>query len=439
MTVLSNEIEFDRAKKVIPGGVNSPVRAFGSVGGMPRFIDRAEGPYLWDVEGKQYIDFVGSWGPMILGHAHPTVVKAVQIQAEKGLSYGAPSPLETKLAEKIITLMPSIEKIRFLNSGTEACMTALRIARGFTGRDKIIKFEGCYHGHSDALLVKAGSGCLTFGSPSSKGVPADTVKQTLTLTFNHVAQLESVFKAQGHEIAALIVEAIPGNMNMILPQKGFLKKIQDLCREYGAVFILDEVMTGFRVAQGGVQSMEGLQPDLTTLGKVIGGGMPVGAVGGRADLMNCLSPLGSVYQAGTLSGNPLAMAAGLATLEALSDPKFYEILGQTTSNFCESLEALARRYSFPLKTVSQGGMFGLFFMKQLTDPLPSSFVEVMNCDEALFKRVFHQALDAGIYLPASRFEAGFMSIAHTAEVLDRVLEKFAAIFKGYASHVAVSH
>ncbi len=429
MTKISNEAAFARAKAAIPGGVDSPVRAFGSVGGTPRFIAKASGPYLWDVEGKQYIDFVGSWGPMILGHGHPKVVKAIQHQAEIGLSYGAPCELETLLAEKIKGFMPSIEKIRFVSSGTEACMTALRLARGFTGRDKIVKFEGCYHGHSDSLLVKAGSGCLTFGSPSSQGVPADTVKHTLTLSFNDTEQLEALFESQGDSIAAVIVEPIPGNMNMILPKPGYLEKLQTLCRQDGAVFIMDEVMTGFRVAQGGAQSIYGLQPDLTTLAKVIGGGMPVGAVGGREEIMNCLSPLGSVYQAGTLSGNPLAMAAGLATLDELTDPAVYEKLSHSTVAFCQDLQRLADKAKVPVKTVSQGAMFGVFFLKDETDPLPSSFAESKACDERLFNHIFHRALEEGIYLPASRFEAGFMSLAHTPIVLEEALEKFARVFE----------
>ncbi len=407
-----NEQAFNRAKAVIPGGVDSPVRAFGSVGGSPKFIAKAEGAYLWDLEGKKYIDFVGSWGPMILGHAHPSVIKAIQNQAELGLSYGAPSELETLLAEKIIALMPNIQKIRFVSSGTEACMTALRLARGFTRRDKIIKFEGCYHGHSDALLVKAGSGCLTFGAPSSAGVPADTVKNTLNLEFNNLEQIEAVFKSQGEEIAAVIVEPIAGNMNMILPKSGFLEKLRELCTQYGSVLIFDEVMTGFRVAQGGAQKIYNIQPDLTTLAKIIGGGMPVGAVGGRREIMDYLSPLGPVYQAGTLSGNPLAMAAGIAMMDELRDIKIYEKLGAATAKFCEALEALALSKNIPLKTVSMGGMFGLFFTKNLGDKLPQSFSEAMACDESRFKKIFHAALDHGIYLPASRFEAGFMSTAH---------------------------
>jgi glutamate-1-semialdehyde 2,1-aminomutase len=425
----ANTLAFERAKAVIPGGVDSPVRAFGSVGGTPRFIAKAKGAYLWDVEGKKYIDFVGSWGPMILGHAHPAVIKAIQAQAELGLSYGAPSELETLLAEKIIGLMPSIEKIRFVSSGTEACMTALRLARGFTGRDKMIKFEGCYHGHSDALLVKAGSGCLTFGSPSSSGVPADTVKHTLTLEFNNLEQLESVFKSQGHEIAAVIIEPVPGNMNMILPAPGFLEALRALCTQYGSVLIFDEVMTGFRVAQGGVQSIYTITPDLTTLAKVIGGGMPVGAVGGRREIMDCLSPLGSVYQAGTLSGNPLAMAAGLAMLTELSDTEIYAKLASATAKFCEALEHLALKNNVPFKTVSMGAMFGLFFVREASMPLPSSFKESMACDEIRFKQFFHAALTEGIYLPPSRFEAGFMSTSHLDPLLmTEALEKFSRVF-----------
>jgi glutamate-1-semialdehyde 2,1-aminomutase len=429
-----NAEAFERAKAVIPGGVDSPVRAFGSVGGAPRFIARAKGAHLWDLNGKKYIDFVGSWGPMLLGHAHPKIIGAVQAQAEHGLSYGAPCELETVLAEKIMALMPNLEKIRFVSSGTEACMTALRLARGFTGRDKFIKFEGCYHGHSDALLVKAGSGCLTFGAPSSAGVPSETVKNTLNLEFNNLDQLESVFKTQGEEIAAVIVEPIAGNMNMILPRVGFLEKIRALCTQYGAVLIFDEVMTGFRVAQGGAQKIYNIEPDLTTLAKVIGGGMPVGAVAGRREIMDYLSPLGPVYQAGTLSGNPLAMAAGIAMIDLLSDEHIYQKLGHETAKFCKDVEAIAEGKNLPLKTVSMGGMFGLFFVKNLEDPLPQCFSEAMACDEARFKKFFHAALNHGIYWPASRFEAAFMSTAHLESgdektpVLERALMNFDQIF-----------
>ncbi|ORU92487.1 MAG: glutamate-1-semialdehyde aminotransferase [Cycloclasticus sp. symbiont of Bathymodiolus heckerae] len=416
---MNNSISlFDQAQQTIPGGVNSPVRAFKGVGGDPIFIDHAKGAYITDTNGKQYIDYVGSWGPMVLGHSHPDVVKAVQSAAEKGLSFGAPTIIETAMAEKVCSLVPSIEKVRMVSSGTEATMSAIRLARGFTGRDNIIKFEGCYHGHSDSLLVKAGSGALTFGIPSSPGVPASLADHTLTLPFNDAAAVTNALKAQGDSIACIIVEPVAGNMNCIPPESGFLETLRSLCDQYGIVLIFDEVMSGFRVALGGAQQVYGVKPDLTTLGKVIGGGMPVGAFGGREDIMACLAPDGAVYQAGTLSGNPLAMSAGLKTLELISKPGFYERLTERTKQLLDGLEKLAREANLPFSTNQVGGMFGLFFSN---DENISRFDQVMQCDQERFKKFFHLMLAQGVYLAPSAFEAGFVSAAHSEQDINNTL------------------
>lgn len=405
---------FTDASRYIPGGVNSPVRAFRSVGGEPVFIDRASGCRITAQGGREYIDYVGSWGPMILGHAHPGVVRAVQERAALGLSFGAPTEIETRLARKVCELMPSIELVRMVSSGTEATMSAIRLARGYTGRDKIVKFEGCYHGHSDSLLVKAGSGALTLGVPTSPGVPADLAAHTITLAYNDIAQVQQIFADMGQEIACIIVEPIAGNMNCVLPVPGFLEALRAVCDRHGSVLIFDEVMTGFRVALGGAQALYGIRPDLTTLGKIIGGGMPVGAFGGRRDIMEHIAPLGPVYQAGTLSGNPVSMAAGLATLEALSEPGFHQRLAERTTQLVQGLQQAALTAGIPLSTNHVCGMFGLFF----TDKSPVRyFREVMACDIERFKRFFHAMLDEGIYLAPSAFEAGFVSAAHTDEVV----------------------
>ena len=418
---------FERASQSIAGGVNSPVRAFRAVGGTPVFFSKAEGPYLYDADGKRYVDYIGSWGPMIAGHANPRVLQAVRDAIENGLSFGAPTAIETEMAELVKTFFPSMEKLRFCSSGTEATMSAIRLARGFTGRDTIVKFEGCYHGHSDSLLVKAGSGALTFGVPSSPGVPADLAKHTLNLPFNDLEAAEALFKQQGQTIACLIIEAITGNMNMILPKEGYLEGLRALCDEYGVVLIFDEVMTGFRVAKGGAQSLIQVKPDLTCLGKIIGGGMPVGAFGGRQDIMDMLAPLGPVYQAGTLSGNPVAMAAGIATLSELSAPGFYEGLTATTDHFVTDMVSTARDSGIAMQGVSRGGMFGLFFADQ---PV-TSFDEVTACDEDVFKRFFHLMLDRGVYLAPSMYEAGFISSTHDEQVINDTLtaakEAFAAL------------
>ncbi len=419
---------FTDAARFIPGGVNSPVRAFRSVGGEPVFIERAAGPHVFSQDGRQYIDYVGSWGPMILGHAHPDVVRAVQERAALGLSFGAPTQIETRLAQKVCELMPSIELVRMVSSGTEATMSAIRLARGFTGRDKIVKFEGCYHGHSDSLLVKAGSGALTLGIPTSPGVPADLAAHTITLAYNDIAQVQQTFADRGREIACIIVEPIAGNMNCVLPVPGFLEALRAVCDRHGSVLIFDEVMTGFRVALGGAQALYGIKPDLTTLGKIIGGGMPVGAFGGRREIMEHIAPLGPVYQAGTLSGNPVAMAAGLATLDALSQPGFHTQLAERTIQLVEGLKQAARAASIPFSTNHVCGMFGLFF----TDKSPVRyFREVMNCDVERFKRFFHAMLDEGVYLAPSAFEAGFVSgahgEAHVAETLAAAKRAFSRV------------
>jgi len=410
---------YDDAKRYIPGGVNSPVRAFGSVGGEPVFFSRAEGAYLYDADGKRYIDYIGSWGPMILGHADPRVVRAVQKAAEDSLSFGAPTERETQLARKVCELLPSIEKVRMVSSGTEATMSAIRLARGYTGRDKIMKFEGCYHGHSDSLLVKAGSGALTLGVPTSPGVPASLAAHTITCTYNDLAQVKQVFAEIGDQLACIIVEPVAGNMNMVTPVDGFLQGLRDLCDAHGTVLIFDEVMTGFRVALGGAQAVYGITPDLTTLGKVIGGGLPVGAFGGKARIMDYIAPTGPVYQAGTLSGNPVAMAAGLATLDGLCEDGFFTTLGQRTATLARGLGEAAREAGIPMFTRSLGGMFGFFF----TDAgSVDSFGQVMQCDVERFKKFFHGMLDQGIYLAPSAFEAGFVSIRHSDPDIQATLE-----------------
>lgn len=415
---------FIKAQNLIPGGVNSPVRAFNGVGGTPPFFERAEGPYLFDADGKRYIDYVGSWGPMILGHAHPNVIEAVKTTAEKGLSFGAPCALEVELAELICDLMPNIEQVRMVNSGTEACMSAIRLARGFTGRDKILKFEGCYHGHADSLLVKAGSGALTLGVPSSPGVPAHTVADTLSSTFNDLEAVETLFAEHGNELAAVMVEPIAGNMNCIPGTEAFLHGLRTLCDQYGALLIFDEVMTGFRVALGGAQSLYDIQPDLTTLGKVVGGGMPVGAFGGRKDVMQHLAPAGPVYQAGTLSGNPVAMAAGLATLNAIKATGFFNGLAESTQRLVDGLEAKAKEANVPLFARSVGGMFGFFFSDQ---PI-HRYEEVQHLNLERFQSFFHKMLDKGVYLAPSMYEAGFVSAAHSDEVIDDTLSVAGEVF-----------
>ncbi len=425
-----NEALFQRAQKTIPGGVNSPVRAFRSVGGTPRFIARAEGACVWDADGKRYIDYVGSWGPAIAGHAHPDIVEAVCEAAARGLSFGAPSEAEVEMAELLCKLLPSVEMVRLVSSGTEATMSAIRLARGFTGRDAIVKFEGCYHGHADSLLVKAGSGLLTFGNPSSGGVPADFAHHTIVLDYNALDQVEEVFGARGAEIAAVIVEPIAGNMNLVKPAPGFLEGLRRLCTEHGAVLIFDEVMTGFRVGPRGVQGLYGITPDLTTLGKVIGGGMPVGAFGGRRDIMEKIAPLGPVYQAGTLSGSPVAVAAGLASLKLVGEPGFYEQLAVRTAALVDGLAKAAQAVGLPFSADSVGGMFGVYFSERV----PTSFADVMVSDRDAFNRFFHAMLDEGHYFAPSAFEAGFVSAAHTAEDVAATLadarEVFAAMARG---------
>jgi len=418
---------FSQAKQYIPGGVNSPVRSFSGVGGTPVYFDRAAGAYVYDSEGKRYIDYVGSWGPMILGHAHPAVIDTVKLSAEKGLSFGAPTEIETLMAQTVCELLPSIEMVRMVSSGTEATMSALRLARGYTGRDKIVKFEGCYHGHSDSLLVKAGSGALTFGVPSSPGVPASVAADTLTLTYNDSDSVRSTFAELGDKIACIIVEPVAGNMNCIPPEPGFLQTLRDVCDQYGSVLIFDEVMTGFRVGLQGAQGLYGIQPDLTTLGKIIGGGLPVGAFGGSRKIMEYLAPLGPVYQAGTLSGCPVAMAAGLKTLELINQPGFYDALTVKTATLLQGLQAAADQAGIAFTTNQVGGMFGLFFSNEKS---VSRFSQVMACDVDRFKRFFHGMLDKGFYLAPSAFEAGFVSAAHTDEDLLATMDAAAEVFKG---------
>jgi glutamate-1-semialdehyde 2,1-aminomutase len=404
--------------------VNSPVRAFRAVGGTPPFFERASGAHLWDAEGRRYIDYLGSWGPMVLGHTHPAVVAAVQEAASRALSFGAPTQAEIELAELLCRLVPTIEMVRLVSSGTEATMTAIRLARGFTGRSLIVKFEGCYHGHADALLVKAGSGALTFGNPSSAGVPADTASHTLVLDFNAVDQIKSVFEKQGKSIAAVIVEPVAGNMNLVLPAPGFLETLREECTRHGAVLILDEVMTGFRVALGGAQARFGIRPDLTTLGKVIGGGLPVGAVGGRREIMEKIAPLGPVYQAGTLSGNPVAVAAGLATLQLIQEKNFFEKLEATTRALVEGLQRQAKDAGVAFSAQSIGSMFGIYFRPSP----PASFAEVMQADKERFNRFFHEMLKRGVYLAPSAYEAGFVSAAHGSAEIEETLAAARAAF-----------
>lgn len=420
-----NDTLFARAQLTTPGGVNSPVRAFRSVGGTPRFITRALGPHFWDADGKRYIDYIGSWGPAILGHARPEVVSAVQAAAANGLSFGAPTEGEIEIAEEICRLLPSIEQVRLVSSGTEATMSALRLARGATGRDKIVKFEGCYHGHADSLLVKAGSGLLTFGNPTSAGVPEDFVKHTLVLDYNDVAQLEDAFATMGDEIACVIVEPVAGNMNLIRATPEFLQSMRDLCTKHGAVLIFDEVMCGFRVGLQGAQGMYGIQPDLTALGKVIGGGMPVAAFGGRAELMQKMAPIGPVYQAGTLSGNPVAVAAGMTTLKLIQEAGFYERLSATANRLVAGLSDAAREAGIDFCGDAVGGMFGMYFSKEV----PGSYSEMMAGDKERFNRFFHGMLDEGVYFAPAMFEAGFVSIQHDDAAIDETIEAARRVFK----------
>lgn len=425
MTMTSrNQQLFEQSQRLIPGGVNSPVRAFGSVGGTPVFFKRGLGSRLWDEDGKEYIDYVGSWGPMILGHAHPEVIKAVQQRAESSLSFGAPTALELEMAELLTRLVPSMEQVRLVSSGTEATMSAIRLARGFTGRSKILKFEGCYHGHADSLLVKAGSGALTFGQPSSAGVPTEVAAHTLTLSYNDSNAVEALFNQIGSEIACVIVEPVAGNMNLIAPEPGFLQTLREQCSKHSAVLIFDEVMTGFRVALGGAQALYGITPDLTTLGKVIGGGLPVGAFGGRKDIMAKLAPSGPVYQAGTLSGNPVAVAAGLTTLNLVQSAGFYKALGERTSMLTNGLAAAARETGIPFSAQSIGGMFGIYFS---ASP-PASYADVMQCGKEAFNRFFHAMLEEGIYFAPSAFEAGFVSAAHSEQDVQQTLDAAAKVF-----------
>jgi glutamate-1-semialdehyde 2,1-aminomutase len=414
---------FERAQQRIPGGVNSPVRAFRAVGGTPVFFERASGAYLWDADGTRYIDYVGSWGPMLAGHGHPAVVEAVQEAASRALSFGAPTEAEIELAELLCRLVPSMDLVRLVSSGTEATMSALRLARGFTGRSLIVKFEGCYHGHADSLLVKAGSGALTFGNPSSAGVSPETAAQTLVLDYNDIDQVKKLFSERGKDIACVIVEPVAGNMNLVLPAPGFLETLRAECTQHGAVLILDEVMTGFRVAPGGAQAHYGVKPDLTTLGKVIGGGLPLGAFGGRRDIMERIAPLGPVYQAGTLSGNPIAVAAGLATLKVL--PPLYEKVEATARALVEGLSAEAKKAKVKFSAQSIGSMFGIYFR----DTPPASFAEVMQCDRERFNRFFHEMLAQGVYLAPSAYEAGFVSAAHGAAEIDATLVAAGTSFK----------
>ena len=422
-----NEMLFERARQFIPGGVNSPVRAFKAVGGIPPFIQSAHGAYVVDADNKQYIDYVQSWGPMLLGHAHPAVIDAVKEKIELGLSFGAPTSIETELAEKICAIYKNIDLIRFVNSGTEATMSAIRLARGATGRDKIIKFEGCYHGHSDSLLVKAGSGALTLGVPSSPGVPASLTQHTITLSYNDCNQVEQAFKELGEEIACVIVEPVAGNMNCVPPVPGFLECLRAQCDKYSSVLIFDEVMTGFRVALGGAQEYYGIKPDLTTLGKVIGGGMPVGAFGGRRDLMEQIAPLGPIYQAGTLSGNPIAMAAGIANLDLISKPGFYQPINQHTEDLVTGLQAAADQVGIPFTTNHVGTMFGFFFSEE--KPV-TNYQQVMAGNTQRFNQFFHLMLDAGVYFAPAAYEAGFMSAAHTDQDIQNTIDAALQAFRG---------
>ncbi len=429
-TPTSNAAAFARAQSVIPGGVNSPVRAFRAVGGTPRFIRRAQGAYLWDVEGRRYIDYIGSWGPMILGHGHPAVLEAVTKAAMDGLSFGAPTEAEAELAEAIIAQVPSVEQVRLVSSGTEAGMSALRLARGATGRHKFIKFEGCYHGHADALLVKAGSGLATFGFPTSAGVPEDVVKHTLVLEYNNLAQIEETFATQGHQIACVMLEPIAGNMNFVRASVPFMTRLRELCTQHGALLVFDEVMSGFRVALGSAQSVyakliPGFRPDMSVFGKVIGGGMPLAAFGGPKDVMAQLAPLGPVYQAGTLSGNPVATACGLATLKEISKPGFFEALSARTRSLVDGLAGVAAEAGVPFSRDSEGGMFGFFFF----DQLPQNYATVMTTDKERFNRFFHGMLERGVYLAPALYEAGFVSAAHTQTDIDDTLQAAREAFR----------
>jgi glutamate-1-semialdehyde 2,1-aminomutase len=430
MTDKTNAGLFDRAQRVIPGGVNSPVRAFRAVGGTPRFIARAQGAYMWDAEGQRYIDYIGSWGPMILGHGHPAVLEAVRQAAGDGLSFGAPTEREIELAEAIIALVPGLEQVRLVSSGTEAAMSAIRLARGATGRNRLIKFEGCYHGHADALLVKAGSGLATFGNPTSAGVPPEVVQHTIVLPYNNVAALDAAFAEHGHDLACVMVEPIAGNMNFVRASVPFMTRLRELCTAHGALLVFDEVMSGFRVALGGAQSVyarliPGFAPDMSVFGKVIGGGMPLAAFGGSRTVMSQLAPLGPVYQAGTLSGNPVATACGLATLREIAKPGFFDALGQRTRALVEGLVGAAREADIPLCGDSEGGMFGFFFH----DHLPQDYATVMTTDKERFNRFFHGMLEQGVYLAPALYEAGFVSAAHSAQDIDQTLQAARQSFK----------
>ena len=425
-----NDTLFERARKVIPGGVNSPVRAFRAVGGTPRFVKRAEGAYFWDANGKKHIDYIGSWGPMILGHGHPAVLEAVQKAALDGFSFGAPTEREVELVEALLKLVPSMEMVRLVSSGTEAGMSAVRLARGATGRSKFIKFEGCYHGHADALLVKAGSGLATFGNPTSAGVPPEVVQHTLVLEYNNIEQLEEAFKIHGPELACLMIEPIAGNMNFVRASVPFMKRCRELCSQYGALLVFDEVMTGCRVALGSAQSVyaksiPGFEPDMTVMGKVIGGGMPLAAFGGKRAVMEQLAPLGPVYQAGTLSGNPVATACGLATLAEISKPGFFDALSATTRSLVDGLTAAAKAEGVPFAGDSEGGMFGFF----LLPTLPSNYPQVMKTDGTKFNTLFHGLLDRGVYIAPALYEAGFVSGAHTAQDIADTVSAAREIFK----------
>ncbi len=422
---------FERAARVIPGGVNSPVRAFRAVGGTPRFVQRAQGAYFWDANGQRHIDYIGSWGPMILGHGHPAVLEAVQKATLDGFSYGAPTEREIELAEEILRHVPSMDMVRLVSSGTEAGMSALRLARGATGRSKIIKFEGCYHGHADALLVKAGSGLATFGNPTSAGVPPEVVQHTLVLEYNNVAQLEEAFALHGSELACVMIEPIAGNMNFVRASVPFMKRCRDLCSQHGALLVLDEVMTGFRVALGSAQSVyaqaiPGFKPDLTVLGKVIGGGMPLAAFGGPREIMQQLAPTGPVYQAGTLSGNPVATACGLATLREIAKPGFFDALGARTRSLIDGLTRAASQAGVPFSADCQGGMFGFFLLPEL----PQNYAQVMKSDSPRFNKLFHGLLDRGVYIAPALYEAGFVSAAHTAQDIDDTVAAAAEVMKG---------
>ncbi len=424
---------FDRAKAVIPGGVNSPVRAFRAVGGTPRFVKRAQGAYFWDANDQRFIDYIGSWGPMILGHGHPAVLEAVQKAVLEGFSFGAPTEREVELAEEILSIMPSMDMVRLVSSGTEAGMSAIRLARGATGRSKIIKFEGCYHGHADALLVKAGSGLATFGNATSAGVPPEVVQHTLVLEYNNVQQLEEAFALHGKDVACLMIEPIAGNMNFVRASVDFTRRCRELCTQYGALLVYDEVMTGFRVALGGAQSVyakaiPGFEPDITVMGKVIGGGMPLAAFGGKRAIMEHLAPLGGVYQAGTLSGNPVATACGLATLREIRKPGFYEALSASTRSLVDGLKAAAAAEGVPFSADCEGGMFGFFLLPEL----PQNYVQVMRTDGARFNRLFHGLLDRGVYIAPALYEAGFVSAAHTRQDIDATLAAAREVFKALA-------